>query len=97
MAAEAPTLDDMSEGPEGPWFTVGEIRLPRQATAEGQMLHAAALIHGELAMHPFNVWDEGILTPRGELNEILRKPVYARSALNTGRNDTPPQTPDCGI
>ncbi len=97
MAAEAPALDDMSRAPEGPWVTVGELRLPRQRTGEAQMLGAAARIHSELAMHPFNVWGEGVLTPRGELNEILRKPAYSRSALNTGRNDTPPQTPDYGI
>jgi hypothetical protein len=97
MAAEAPGLEDMSRAPQGPWVTIGELRLPMQRTAEAQMLDAAARIHSELAMHPFNVWDRGVLTPRGELNEILRKPVYARSALNSGRRDTPPQTPDYGI
>jgi hypothetical protein len=97
MAAEAPPLDDLSRAPEGPWFTVGEIRLPRQTTGEAQMLGAAARIHAELAMHPFNVWGEGVLAPRGELNEILRKPVYSSSALNTGRNDAPPKTPQYRI
>jgi hypothetical protein len=96
-AAEAPPLGDLSKGPTGPWFTVAELRLPRQSTGEAQMRAAAARIHGELAMHPFNVWAEGVLTPRGELNEILRQPVYARSALNSGRNDGPPKTPQYRI
>ena len=47
-------------------------------------------------MHPFNVWEEGALTPRGELNEILRLPVYRASARNGGRHDEPPATPQHG-
>jgi hypothetical protein len=97
VAAEAPSLGDLSEGPAGPWFTVAELRLPKQSTGEAEMRVAAAQIHGELAMHPFNVWAEGVLTPRGELNEVLRRPVYARSALNSGRSDTPPKTPQYRI
>ena len=92
-AAEAPGLDDMSQGPPGPWITIGELRLAQQATSEAEMLGVAAKVHQELAMQPFNVWTEGALTPRGELNEILRLPVYRASARNSGRRDDPPQTP----
>ncbi|MEX2571698.1 MAG: hypothetical protein WD737_10410 [Gemmatimonadota bacterium] len=96
-AAEAPGLDDMSRRPRGPWVTVGEITLPRQRTSEAEMLNVAARLHGELAMHPFNVWEPGTLVPRGELNEILRGPVYAASARNSGRSDDPPATPSYGL
>jgi hypothetical protein len=96
-AAEAPGLDDLSVAPHRPWVTVGEIILPRQRTSEAEMLTAAAKIHAELAMHPFNTWEEGALTPRGELNEILRRPVYSASAANTGRRDQPPATPQQGV
>ena len=96
-AAEAPGLDDMSREPHRPWVTVGEIVLPRQPTSEAEMLTAAARIHAELAMHPFNRWEESALTPRGELNEVLRGPVYAASASNTGRRDQPPGTPEYGV
>lgn len=96
-AAEAPGLDDMTAVPHRPWVTVGEVNLPRQRTSEAQMLAAAAAIHGELAMHPFNQWEEGVLNPRGELNEILRRPVYAASAANTGRRDWPRATPQYGV
>jgi hypothetical protein len=92
-AAEAPGLDDTSLSPAGPWITVGELNLPRQRTSEGEMLWAAARVHGELALHPFNLWEDGVLTPRGELNEILRNPVYRSSAQNSGRFDDPPKTP----
>lgn len=96
-AAEAPGLDDMSAVPHRPWVTVGELRLPRQRTSEAEMLKAAAKVHSELAMHPFNQWEPGALTPRGELNEILRRPVYAASARNSGRHDDPPRTPQYGV
>src|SRR5690606_33858493 len=96
-AAEAPGLDDMTAVPHRPWVTVGEVSLPRQRTSEAQMLAAAAGIHAELAMHPFNQWEEGVLNPRGELNEILRRPVYAASASNTGRRDWPRATPQYGV
>ncbi len=92
-AAEAPSLDDLSQPPAGPWITVGEIRLPMQATGEGAMLRVAARVHADLAMHPFNLWDERSLKPRGELNEILRRPVYRASSRNCARNDDPPATP----
>ena len=96
-AAEAPGLEDMTAVPHRPWVTVGEVILPMQRTSEAEMLAAAAQVHAALAMHPFNRWEEGALTPRGELNEILRKPVYAASAANSGRKDTPPATPQYGI
>jgi hypothetical protein len=95
-AAEAPPLDDLSWAPVGPWITVGEIRLPRQASGENDMLAVAARVHAELAMHPFNRWDEGSLVPRGELNEILRGPVYRASAAASARHDDPPSTPQHG-
>jgi hypothetical protein len=96
-AAEAPCLDDMSRAPDGPWVTVGEINLPRQSTGEAEMLQVAATVHQQLALHPFNVWEEGALTPRGELNELLRGPAYAISARNSGRRDEPPGTPRLGV
>jgi hypothetical protein len=96
-AAEAPGLDDMTVPPTGPWITIAEIRLPMQRTSETEMLRLAGRIHGELAMHPFNLWEAGALKPRGELNEILRKPVYIASARNSGRVDEPPAAPDLGI
>jgi hypothetical protein len=96
-AAEAPGLEDMTVEPHRPWVTVAELVLPRQQTSETEMLEAAGRIHAELAMHPFNVWEEGVLTPRGELNEILRAPVYAASAAHTGRRDDPPATPQYGV
>lgn len=92
-AAEAPGLDDMSVAPAGSWFTIGEIALPRQVSGEAEMMRVAAKVHQELALHPFNLWEEGALTARGELNEILRKPVYRTSARNGGRIDDPPGTP----
>jgi hypothetical protein len=92
-AAEAPSLADLSLPPDGPWITVGEIRLPRQASGEAGMLRVAARVHAETAMHPFNRWDDGSLRPRGELNEILRGPVYRASAAASGRADDPPSTP----
>lgn len=96
-AAEAPGLEDMTVEPHRPWVTVGEVALPMQRTSEAEMLAAAAKIHAELAMHPFNVWEEGALRPRGELNEILRGPVYAASAANSGRKDRPPAVPQLGV
>jgi hypothetical protein len=95
-AAEAPPLDDLSEAPGGPWITVGEVRLPRQASGEAEMLKVAARVHAETAMHPFNRWDPGSLVPRGELNEILRGPVYRASAEASARHDDPPSTPQHG-
>lgn len=95
--AEAPGLGDMSVEPHRPWVTVAELVLPQQATSEAEMLAAAAQIHGQLAMHPFNLWEAGELTPRGELNEILRRPVYAASAAHTGRTDHPPAVPQLGV
>jgi hypothetical protein len=97
VAREAPTLDDMSVAPVSPAVTIGEIILPRQRTSEAEMLAASFKVHRELALHPFNVWEEGALTPRGELNEILRKPVYSTSARNSGRRDDPPGTPQHGV
>lgn len=96
-AAEAPGLMDMSIPPHRPWVTVAELALPRQQISEAEMWTAAANVHATLAMHPFNQWEEGALTPRGELNEILRGPVYARSASNSGRSDRPPATPQLGV
>lgn len=95
-AAEAPGLEDMTAIPHRPWVTVGEIRLARQPVSEAEMLATAAKVHAELAMQPFNSWEDGVLRPRGELNEILRKPVYAASAGNSGRKDQPPATPQYG-
>ncbi len=95
-AAEAPPLDDLSRAPGGHWITVGEIRLPRQASGETDMLRIAARVHAELAMHPFNRWDADSLVPRGELNEILRGPVYRASAAASARYDDPPATPQHG-
>jgi hypothetical protein len=95
-AAEAPPLADLSRPPAGPWLTVAEIRLPRQASGEAEMLAVAAAAHASLAIHPFNRWDETALRPRGELNEILRGPVYRASAATSGRRDDPPATPLLG-
>jgi hypothetical protein len=92
-AAEAPSLDDLSLAPPGPWITVGEILLARQPAGEAEMLAIAAQVHATTAMHPFNRWDEDSLRPRGELNEILRRPVYRASSDASGRRDDPPSAP----
>lgn len=92
-AAEAPSLDDLSTPPGGPWITIGEIRLPRQLASEADMLAVAAHVHATTAMHPFNRWDDHSLRPMGELNEILRRPVYRASSEASGRRDNPPSTP----
>lgn len=92
-AAEAPSLDDLSTPPGGPWITIGEIRLPRQPASEAEMLAVAAQVHATTAMHPYNRWDDHSLRPVGELNEILRRPVYSASSEASGRRDDPPSTP----
>ena len=96
QVSEAPSVTDTSVSVKTQWITVGELRLPRQDEGEARMLDVAQEIHATVAMHPFNQWAEGVLVPRGELNELIRRPAYWTSAHNTGRADGKPAIANLG-
>jgi hypothetical protein len=96
QVAEAPSVTDTSEPVRTAWFTIAELRLPKHDACEARMLDVAQEVHASVGMHPFNRWGGDVLRPRGELNEILRRPVYWTSAHNMGRADRSPWTADLG-
>ena len=69
---------------DAPWLSIGQLCFPHAPhTSQGEALEAAAEVN-KLAFNPFNLWDEDVLTPIGEIHAV-RRLIYQGSAEISGR------------